>query len=430
MADNANRRRGTLTRRGLLGAATAALAGCTALDGVTGDDEPTVEAYGLPDVGRNDSPESPVPPAVPVDVPSGAFTEGRTRVTDLLSELPLPLGPDEIPNGHVRAELTHQVEHATDGLDDALTAPSQLAALHSLGHAREAARYAAAGWAYADNGLTAATMAQALARVRSAARTTRWDHEYVGTDPVTAAVVHAEIEEALADAVRTHPPGGEETALLTVAEWGETVESAAASLDAARYLRDAYPGSVPDGGDTVESALTAAAADRIAAARRRRSDLPPEPTADSRTLSRLVRRELRYAAEDGLADLEDADGPASAVVDANRELAAIEAYERVRRRHEAGDITLPETADGVRDRRQRAIDTLTSALRESPTPALLRTALVRPANRVVRADRELARLEGEVPVSRLDHPLAEYEVATAVAEAAPSTTERTVSALR
>lgn len=426
-----DRRRRHLTRRGLMGVvATTALAGCNALDGVSGDDEPTVRAHELTDIGPHESPTAPVHPSVPVEVPSDVFTDGRTRITGFLAELPLPLGPDDIPNEYVRRELTHEAEHATDGLHDALTAPTQLVALHSLQHARESARYAAAGWAYADDGLTASEMAQERNRTTNEAMSTREDHEYVGSDPVTAAVVHAEIERLLADAIETHPPGREETDLLTVAEWGETVESAQASLDTARALTDALTESLPTAAGTVETTLTGAAETLLAAVRQRRSDLSPEQTADTRDIGRLVLDDLRRQADHRLTELDDADGPASAVVDANRQLAAIGAYQRVRDRYEAGDITRPETADAVRERRQRAYDALRAALRESSTPAMMRTVLVGPAHRVVTADEQLAAQEGELPVSRLDHQLADYELATAVAEAAGPAAERTASALR
>jgi hypothetical protein len=344
--------------------------------------------------------------------------------------LPLPLRPDDVPNEYVRQELTHEAEHATDGLHDALTAPTQLAALRSLQHARESARFAAAGWAYADSGLTAAAMAQELNRTTTAAESTREGHGYIGRDPVTAAVVHAEIEGLLADAIETHPPSGEETALLTVAEWGETVESSQASLDTARAVTGALAASLPADAGTVETALTGAAETLLDAVRGRRSDLPPERTDDTRDIGGLALDDLRRQADHGPTELDAADGPASAVVEANRQLAAIRAYERVRGRYEAGDISRPETAGAVRERRQRAYDALGSALRESSTPAMVRTTLVGPAHRVLTADRQLANQEGEIPVSRLDHPLAAYELATAVAEAAGPAAEQTASALR
>ncbi|MEA5409797.1 hypothetical protein VB773_20980 [Haloarculaceae archaeon H-GB2-1] len=99
-------------------------------------------------------PEPVVAPSVPVDIAPDYFASTRDRVTELLADLPTPFGPDDVPNGHVREHLTDAADTATDGLDDARTARTGMVAIHSLRKARAHARYATAGWAVADEGLS------------------------------------------------------------------------------------------------------------------------------------------------------------------------------------------------------------------------------------------------------------------------------------
>ncbi|WP_247006153.1 hypothetical protein [Halorientalis litorea] len=419
-----------LTRRGLLAVAGASvLGGCSSLDGLASDSESTIRAYDLPDVDADSIPEPVVAPSVPVDIHPGYFASTRDRVTSLLAELPTPLGPDDVPNGHVRQRLTDAAAAATEGLDEARTARTGLVALQSLRDAREHARYAAAGWAVADRGLSVDPLQREHGRAVTDARSVRNDHEYVGTDPVAAALVHARIEDALEwvtdnDRPHTHNEGE----LLTVAEWGETAELARAYVADARHLDDRLTASLPDDAGTVEGVLTRAAESLFADIRSRRAALPPEPTAEDWGLVERTVHELRRQVDDPR-QAGDAPGPASAVVDATDRLAKFRAFDRVRERVDAGEITSAESAEAVREARTTAYDALDTALEESPDSGLARTVVSDASWRVSHADRELSRFRGDISHGRLDSVLEDYIVATAVARATPAACQQTVDAL-
>jgi hypothetical protein len=224
-------------------------------------------------------------------------------------------------------------------------------------------------------------------------------------------------------------PGAEETHLLYVAEWGETAESVQAHLDDARHLDEQFTASLPADAGTVEETLTGAAETLLADVRSHRSELPREPTAEEWGIPEHALGDLGREAEHGATRLSDANGPASAVVDANRRLTRFQALDRLRERIEAGKLPRPQTAEAVREIRSTAYDALEAALEESPAPELTRTAVTSAAWRVTSTDLEIARYEGEIPVSRLDTHVADYLVATAVGRAAPDVSRRTVETL-
>ena len=418
------------TRRGLLAVAGAtALAGCTDLSEFGGGNDPTISAYDLREIDPGDDPEPVIPESVPVDIAPAQFDAARNRVTSLLAELPTPLGPEEIPNGHVRRHLLDAATAATNGLDDARDAPTALAALTSLRRARSEARYAAAGWAVADRDLSADPLEQEYEAVVSEAQSARNAHEYVGTDPVRAALVHSRIEELLDRAAESEEPRGDGSHLLSVAEWGETTESARAHLDDARHLDAQFADSLPANPGSVEATLTEAAETLLADIRSRTSALPPEPTADEWGIPERAIADLRRDAAYGITRLSDAAGPASAVVDANRQRTRFRALARLQERVAAGDVPDPESAEAVREIRGTASDALEAALAESSTPELTRTAITGAAWRVANADWAISQHEGEISPSQLDLDVADYVIATAVGRAAPAVTERTVEAL-
>jgi hypothetical protein len=419
------------TRRGLLALAGASvLAGCGGLPGLGRGTPPTVRAHELPDVDPDEDPDPVVPEAIPVDIASAHFDTARNRVTTLLAELPTSLGPEDVPNGYVREQLSDAAAAATTGLTDAREAPTAFVALRSLQRARAEARYAAAGWGVADRGLSADSLQRAYNRTVSRARSLRDAHEYVGSDPVRAALVHHRLEATLARVLDSRVPSREGTRLLHVAEWGETAESARARLDDARHLHEQFTASLPAGAGTVEEMLTGAAEALLADVRSSRSALPPEPTAEEWGVPERVVGELRREADSGVARVADANGPASAVVDANRRLTRLRALDRLRERIDDDDgLSRPRSAEAVSEVRSTAYGALRTALEESPAPELTRTAVTSAAWRVASADRELARYRGEVAVSRLDSAVVAYAVATAVGRAAPEVSGRTVETL-
>ena len=420
-----------MTRRGVLALAGAsAIAGCSSIDSVGGGSEATIDAYNLPDIQRDEERDVPIPPSAPVDIATSHFNAARERVRSLLATLPTPLGSDEIPNGYIRQRLTDAASDASDGLDDARTARTGLMALRSLRSAREHARYAAAGWRVAESRRTAAPLREEHSQTVSAARKARQEHEYVGTDPVRAALVHARIEAGLERASETDVMPREESELLSVAEWGETAESAQAYLSDARHMQARFTASLPSNAGTVRPTLADAAETLLADVRDRQADLPPETAAADRSPGQMVVDELRWEAESGISRLADGVGPASAVVDANGRIAQFLALERIQDRREAEELARPSDGTAVREIRQTAYNALTAALESSSHPDLVRTVLVDAGHKVMAADRGLTHYQGEITASTLDRSVADYWHATALARSASAATQQTVSALQ
>ena len=422
---------GSVTRRGFLSLIGAgAVAGCSAFDDVA-DSEPTrISTYGFPEVEDDEYPDRPVAPSVPVDIGATYLDGERDRTTSLLSELPTPLTPEDIPNGHIRGHLTTAAADARTELGEALDAPTELAALTSLGQARERARYAAEGWAFVTEGRTVPELRQERADVVSSARSVRQDHEYVGDDPVSAAVLHRQIEEALEQATDEDPVrashGG---TLLTVAEWGEAIESAQANLDSARHLDAQFRASLPSDAGSIEGRLQQAREDLAATLRERESQLPAEPTADDWGPREELLHDLRWRTEDGAETVTDGFGPASGVVYGARFLALHGAIDRVRRRLDDGERFRVESTEAVMEYRQTAYDALQAALAESRATPLARTVVSDASTSVISADWELSRLEGDVRAARVEDAIVSYVIATTMARATPAAVDRTVEAL-
>jgi hypothetical protein len=430
MDDQATTDRSRLTRRGVLSLAGAtALAGCQSIVGGN-DDSETIRAYDLPDVDPETVPTPVVPRSIPVDIAPAYLASGRDRIGELLGALPTPLGPDEIPNGHIRERLTGAADEATDRLDDARTARTALEALLALRHGREEARYAAAGWAMADEGLSASSLERDHRQVLASADEALRNHEYVGEDPVRAAVVHARVEDSLVQIVdhsdpRTHDQG----ALLTVAEWGSSLESARATLADARHVDEQFVDSLSDDVGTVEDVLTAAAEQLFGDVDARRGDLPPEPTPEEWGVAERVVDDLRRAVERGPAGVDEANGPASAVVEATDILAHDRGLAAVRDGLDEEELGSVESAEELRALRTTAYDELDSALEESAAEPLARTVVSDVSHRISSADWQLGRIDRDVAPDRLDDIVVDYHVAIAVARATPSACAQVVDAL-
>lgn len=419
------------TRRGLLAlVGSGVLAGCGGFGEVGSSGEATINSHNLPDIRRHEEIESPIQPAVPVEIAAPHIDASRTRVYELLTELPTPFEPEDIPNGHIRQQLTDAASDASDGLDDARTAKTGFVTLRSLRYAREHARYAAAGWAVADRGLTTAPLREEHSRAVSDAQSTMRDHEYLGADPIRAALVHAHIETALERAASANIPPRSDSELLSVAEWGETVESAQTYLSDARHMTTQLTASLPNDARSVEDTLVRAAERLLADLQNRRSNLPPEPTSQERNPGQMVAEELRWKAETEIGTVDDAHGPANAVVHANTRLTRFRALNRIKARRDAGELSRPEDAATVRTIRQTAYEALTSALESDAHSGLVRTAIVDAGYQVMGADRELSYLQGEVDAARLDDTIAGYWHATALARSAPAAARQTVAELR
>lgn len=425
---------GSPTRRGFLAAAgTALLAGCGSLEQLGEDDPETVYAHELPGVdGEGEGePEPILAEDVPVDIERTVLDERRQRVTELLDTLPMAFGPADVPNGYVRERLVGAAEDATTYLDDARTATTRLSALESLREARCQARYAAAGWAFVEEDLTESAVQADHEAAVDDAESLESDHEYVGTDPVEAALVHARVERNLRLVLDDDHPSiyASESPLLTVAEWGEHAETAQSRVADSEYLYDRFTASLPADAGSVEETLDSAAESVAADIRDRRDELPPEPTADDYDLVDRLRYRLRDEAEESPERVTEAQGPASAVLAATEGLVEVGAFDRFRDRVDDGESFGAESVADVRETRNGALDAIRTALAESARSELARPVLARAAWTVAWADESLGRFHGEVGVRRLDDPMERYATATLRARSVPDAVERVVDAL-
>jgi hypothetical protein len=412
------------TRRTFLlaaGVGATALAGCGEIGSRSGRDTDPIPVGRLPDVPGAGESKPAVEDAVPVDIERERLGRTAARVTDLLATLPTPFGPSDVPNGSIRHELLEASEAATDHLDDARSATTRLSAMLSLRRARAEARYAAEGWAFVEDGRAETALREERRATASEAETFRSTHEYLGDDPVRAAVAHAHIERTLRRIIEDRTPaiGGRPGALLTVARWGEHAESGRAALDDSRYLYDRFETALPPNAGTVTATLGAAAESLTADLGRRREALPPEPTEAGGDPVDRLRHRLRRDAE---SSAENASGgaPAETVVDAVAGITAFLAHDRVLRRIEDGERFRATSGSDVRTVRSEAVSAIRTALEESPEPALARGVLADAAVLVTHADDELARYRRSVRAARLDAPVRRYVAATVRARSAPA----------
>ncbi|MFD1642872.1 hypothetical protein [Halohasta litorea] len=418
------------TRRGVLTVAGATLlAGCSALDGDRNNEDETISALRLREIVPDDAADPIVADTLPIDIEQSTLAASAQRVDELLADLPIPFGPESVPNGHIRQRLTEAASEATDHVAAARTAPSRLVALTELRHARSEARYAAAGWAFVDRGLTEAELRSELQEIVGEAESFRTDFAYSGSDPVTAALVYGQAERLLDSVLedgRT-PNNWESSRLLTVAAWGDHVESARTQLDDARYLYDRYQSTLPDDAGSVDETLSAATETLRTDIQRRQKDIPPEPDGDDRLRWRLW-DDLRDDADVNTERVYDPIGPASGLLAATEGLTALLAADRLGDRFDEG-IDRPETTADVRAARTAAVDAITTALDESPRADLSRPMLADAARSVSFADDRLRQSSGDVRSAQLDHPIVEYTAATLRARSVPAACETVLDAL-
>lgn len=425
-------RKRSSTRRGFLTVTGATLlAGCSGLDQFSDDSDEMISSHRLPDVVKNGESEPIVVDTVPVNIERDRLTETVQRVSTLLGTLPIPFGPEDIPNGYVRRQLVNAANDASAHIEDARTASNRLQAFQSLRQARENARYAATGWAFVESNLTEETVQAEYQQAVSKAQSFQADHKYIGRDPITAALVHARIERNLDNALTEQSPPSYRNSgpLLTVAEWGEQAESTAALVADSRYLYDRFTSSLPTAAGTVEATLRTAVETVLSDLRNRREELPAEPTEDNRELVWRLRYRLHDAAESSIDHISQTNSPASALLTATAGLMNFLAYDRLRKRIDDGEEFSVEDASAVREHRSQALEAIRTALEQSPRPALTRSLLADEATTIAFADEELSRYRGDVRLAQLSDPVRRYIGATMRARSVPTANQQMLDAL-
>jgi hypothetical protein len=421
-----------------LGATTAtgglaALAGCSTL---SNDDSQDVSFHAaeLPDV--DDDPVVAVGATYPMPVPRSHRQDAQIRANNALEDVPTPLDARRVPNGHVRQHLADAVSEARDHLDAALRGSTPRGTLQSLRRARSRARYASAGWDAIEDGHTVAAFEHEVTDVTGRAVDARDAMTYVGTDHAPAVVVHASRERLLDAAESVSRDGShEDVRVLHVAEFAEHVERATASLADATTIAERFRDQQPDDAGSLRSPIETARDTLREDVESALADLPGEPDADSvgdadieNTLIQRVLYDLYYAASDEN-PATSRYGPASAVLDGIRQLAAIRAYRTVRDRVSSGRRYEITGADTVQEAYTAAHDALVAAPRRSGAPGLARTALQYTASTVRLADERLAELSGELHVHDVDDSYERYVGHGAIAAATPAAVDTALAAL-
>jgi hypothetical protein len=446
---------GELTRRcavqvALSAAGAASLAGCSALPAdrnPLGTPTPsTIEGRRVRAALEGQVPTIPAPGVL---APGEEYLQAtRRRVTEALAAVPTPLGPSEIPNAAVRAELSEYAETAREALSAADGAPTSVARLEALRRARERARAAAAGWRAIEGDLTVADVigsAESLLEDVATFRTEEW--RYLGEDPVAATVVHARLETLVEAAIREPArvledprrdrlqDGPVGVARVT----GSVVAGRAALADARHYyarFRDTRPvdRSLRPTFRRAGEYLTGVVDARVSSL-----SIPDEvSTVEGRDVSGTpIGAALdRYGwavegAVEGLSRERDRGKLASVVLDAGIDLRSVRAYESMRDRAAAGEYVTVDTASDVERLRSSAIAAIETALEDDGTPRLTRRALSDVTRSLVRTDRELdERAEDDtVRADLVVDGLARYVSLRATAEATPSAMSVVATAL-
>lgn len=416
-------------------AGVAALSGCASLT----DGSPESVSFHASELPALDDDPGPATWATyPVDITRYHRTDAQARTNDLLEALPAPLSPRHVPNGHVRQHLTDAAAAARTHLNEAVTAPTQRGSLDSLRRARADARFAAAGWAAIEDGLTVDALESDAGDVTDRARRARAEMAYVGADPAPAVVVHASREALLGDAtsVSTEFTHGDGVRVLQVAEYAEGVERARASLADASMLEAQFRDTLADDAGSLAARIEDA---RTALADVLRSEIESAPSErDALTLAdadidlTIAQRVLHDLYRRGTDDdpAQSRDGPARGIVRGIEAYAALEGYRRVRDRVESGvRFEITEAAD-VTGHYDAVHETLRRAPRRSAAPGLARAALANAAATVEYRDERLAELDGEVYDHEVNDAVEAYVVQNAIARAVPDAVDVALDALQ
>ncbi len=242
----------TYARRAFLGACGgvlgSALAGCNIQSDT---DSAAIRRRDLQSIIETERPD--ITTSAPVTPDQSVIRTTRSRVETLLASLPQPIGPEIIPNGVVRSEVTDARDTARERLGVTTSTDSDgyhslLAAVEARGAARRAATIYAAVQRYRNDELP--TLRQQLRDEHSTLRPQVQNHRstltYTGSTNeagvLRAMTIHANAEAAIvgADTRLSHwelPANG---TIIDLGERASTLESAAATTTAWSHLLTVY----------------------------------------------------------------------------------------------------------------------------------------------------------------------------------------------
>lgn len=433
--ESAGGSRSPVTRRGALAVVgTTLLAGCS-LPNVLGSDPVELDGHDLARVVDRDHPTIPSP--LPVEVSRDHVAHARERAHSLLASVPLPLSPEELPNGTMREALHREAEHARDHLTDAIEAPGTRERLDVLAHARGPARSIAASWAYTQDELTISDVTEERETVAQAAREFEKRREYLGDDPVRAVIVHDVVEQWTNDASDDARSvwEGEDATALAIGEGAADVAEARASLSDARHVYEQYAASLSDR-QSIRDRLEAARDSLSETVDDRLTDLPDEDVEiqdqlDADTEGTVAGRAIE-SLHHGVYDRYEyayADGLAGAVLGQVARLARIGAFETLRDRIEAGEQRTVTSVEDVEAMREAAVTAVDGARSGSADDRLMRTVLADLSEWFDYLARDLTEVGDSVERRRLIRDLAAYVEIETSAAATPAAVDEGLAAL-
>ncbi|WP_148414227.1 hypothetical protein [Haloferax sp. KTX1] len=395
------------TRRDVLaslaGVGVAGLAGCTALDSSGSDsDSPTLDPAALREVMELGSPGFPA--RVPAPIAESFLERGRARARELLDSVPETMSPEEVPNEAVREIYAEAYADAAEDLAPSDADESPFETLRGLRYARGAAAMAKGTYDAAVGDLTEADVREEAEAVRADIESFRLGTRYLGDEPDRALVVYEAVENLVAAAVRYLDNAGEygryADSAPRVGELLDAVESARASLDGARHVRDRYLASIADPIEFTD-AFESTASSLAGITEDRRAEYPQEGLEsvvaaegfDTEKLESMPAKDLLVETfvevERGLQDAREglrSGRFATALVGVHTAETHRRAFEEAVTAVKRGRYDSVESAAAVRDAKLGALEALEAARSDGSNPHLTRRALVDIAYQIGRGD--------------------------------------------
>lgn len=423
-------RRNFLTAFGTTGIVT--LAGCTgAFDG--GTDRPELDVSALREVERLGSPA--IPTRTPAPISQTFLDSSESRAREMLDSVPESMSSSAVPNQAVRRIYADAYEDAVRSLEDARSEKTRFEQVHSLRHARGSGAMVNGTYDAAVGELDVADIRPRVESLRSEVTSFERDHQYVGGELGPALVVHAAVERFVAVASRyldnTAEAGQYSESAPRVGEMLEALESARASLEAARHLSERYRESLSDPQDFGD-VFRQSASSLVAVVEDRRAAYPDgyEPifedidrdVEDAPAHNLLVETfvHMRFGAKNARDALRD-DRLATSLLEVHaseRNRRALESAETAVKR---GNYDAPESARTVRETKLAALEAVESARSTSVHPPVTRRALTDVAHRVDQGDGYLERSVEEDTYRSARNAMGQYAFVKFVAEATPGT---------
>lgn len=376
---------------GLASAAGVAVAGCSALPWED-DEQSSASTFSRSEAASVLNGAVPtVDRPAPVEPAASALEDQRTRVDDLLADVPDELDDGDIPNGVVRNAVGDRRDSALEYREATVdaTGADRYGALRTTRDARDAARASATTLAAidADRGELVDELGDERRAVRDRIEDDLETLAYRGAGDedgrLLAAFFYAELEDDLETATRGLEPRrwdvGEHSNVVDVGDGAGDLEFATATAAVWDHLTERFVAEIDESAD-----LEPAFDDALAASRDRLDDVDL-PDQDDDWLADLVDREVDqgfdqtllwdavrpvYRAEDGLAEARTAGRYGSGLAEALRFEHEYRAFDRVRERFEDGTLTAPESIDEIRSQRTAAIEAAESATDAVTRPSL------------------------------------------------------------